>query len=73
MPAERSSAMQPLILAIVGVGGVFLLAGATRNHGWGVADQVCRIGATLCDNPGWIIIAAAVLVIVAAVQSIART
>ncbi|HEX7792309.1 MAG TPA: hypothetical protein VF467_17475 [Afipia sp.] len=65
--------MQPIILSVVGAGGLFLLAGATRNHGWFLADQVCSVGAPLCDNPGWILIIGAALVFVATIHTIART
>jgi len=65
--------MRQLILAITGAGGVFLLAGATRNHGWSLADQVCVQGAALCDNPGWLLAIIAALLFVATIQSIAKT
>ncbi|MBV5270124.1 MAG: hypothetical protein JZU55_09750 [Afipia sp.] len=65
--------MRQFILAIVGAGGLFLLAGATRNHGWYLADQVCARGAMLCDNPGWILVTLAVLLFVATIQTIAKT
>ncbi|EKS40461.1 hypothetical protein [Afipia clevelandensis] len=65
--------MRQLILAIIGAGGVFLLAGALRNRGWPLADEVCVRGAVLCDNPGWILGVVALLVFVATIQSIAKT
>jgi len=65
--------MRQLILAITGVSGVFLLAGALRNRGWPLADEVCVRGAVLCDNPGWILVGVALLLFVATIQSIAKT
>jgi hypothetical protein len=65
--------MRQLILAIIGAGGIFLLAGALRNRGWSLADEVCVRGAVLCDNPGWILTIIAALVFVATIQSIAKT
>jgi hypothetical protein len=65
--------MRQLVLAISGAGGIFLLAGATRNRGWSLADQVCVQGAVLCDNPGWVLAIIAALLFVATVQSIAKT
>ncbi|MDO8981248.1 MAG: hypothetical protein Q7V17_18660 [Afipia sp.] len=65
--------MRQLILAISGAGGIFLLAGATRNRGWPLADQVCVQGAVLCDNPGWVLVTLAALLFVATIQSIAKT
>jgi hypothetical protein len=65
--------MRQLILAISGAGGIFLLAGATRNRGWPLADQVCVHGAVLCDNPGWVLVSVATLLFVATIQTIAKT
>jgi len=65
--------MRQLILAITGAGGIFLLAGATRNHGWSLADEVCIRGAVLCDNPGWVLVVLAALLFVATIQTIAKT
>lgn len=65
--------MRQVILAITGAGGVFLLAGATRNHGWSLADQVCFRGAILCDNPGWVLATLAALLFVATIHTIAKT
>jgi len=65
--------MRQLILAISGAGGIFLLAGATRNRGWPLADQVFVQGAVLCDNPGWVLAIVAALLFVATIQSIAKT
>lgn len=65
--------MRQAILAIVGAGGVFLLAGATRNHGFYLADQVCAQGAILCDNSWMVLVACAVLLFIATIQSIAKT
>lgn len=65
--------MRQLILAITGAGGIFLLAGATRNHGWPLADEVCRQGTVLCDNPGWVLVTIAALLFVATIQTIAKT
>lgn len=60
--------MLQLILALLCGGGLFLLANATRNHGWYISDQLCLQGAVLCDNPGWIVTIGAVLVIFAAIH-----
>ncbi len=65
--------MRQAILAVVSAGGIFLLAGATRNHGYYLADQVCAQGAFLCDNPWWILVPCAVLLFVATIQTIAKT
>jgi len=65
--------MRQAILAIVGASGVVLLAGAVRNRGFYLADQVCATGAILCDNPGWVLVVCAVLVFIATIQSIAKT
>ncbi len=65
--------MRQAILAIVCAGGVFMLAGATRNRGFYLADQVCAQGAFLCDNPWWILVSCAVLLFIATIQSIAKT
>lgn len=65
--------MRQAILAIVGAGGIVLLAGAVRNHGYSLADQVCAKGAILCDNPWWVLVFCAVLLFVATIQSIAKT
>lgn len=64
--------MRQLILTITGAGGIFLLAGATRNRGWALADEVCRQGATLCDNPGWLLVTLAALLFVATIKTIAK-
>ena len=65
--------MRQAILAIVGASGVVLLAGAVRNHGYYLADQVCAKGAILCDNPGWVLAFCAVLLFIATIQTIAKT
>lgn len=65
--------MRQAILAIVGAGGVFLLAGAMRNRGFSLADQVCAQGSVLCDNPWWVLVPCAVLLFVATIQTIAKT
>ena len=65
--------MRQAILAIVCAGGVFLLAGATRNRGFYLADQVCAQGALLCDNSWLVLVICAVLLFVATIQSIAKT
>ncbi len=57
--------MQPIILVLVGVAGVFLLAGVTRNHGWYLSDQLCQQGAILCDNPGLILISVCIIALIA--------
>ncbi|MBN8982218.1 MAG: hypothetical protein J0I29_13225 [Rhizobiales bacterium] len=64
--------MLHIIFAILSGGGLFLLAGATRNHGWFIADQVCLHGAVLCDNPSLIVTTGSVLVIFAAVHLMVR-
>ncbi len=65
--------MRQAILAIVGAGGVFLLAGALRNRGYSLADQVCAKGAILCDNQWWVLVICAALLFVATIQTIAKT
>lgn len=65
--------MRQAILAIVGAGGVLLLAGALRNRGYYLADQVCMQGAALCDNPWWVLVSCAVLLFIATVHTIAKT
>ena len=70
---RKETAMRQAILAIVGAGGVVLLAGAVRNRGFYLADQVCAKGAILCDNPGWVLVSCAVLVFVATIHTIAKT
>lgn len=52
--------------------GVFLLAGATRYRGWILPDQVCTLGAALCDNPGSIAAFGLAMVAVAAVHRIVQ-
>lgn len=56
--------MQPFLILIMAVTGTFLLAGAVRNHGWYLADQLCIQGAVLCDNPTALLIAAFVLTLI---------
>lgn len=63
----------PLVLALVGAGGVFVLAGAMRNHGWLWADQLCQQGPLLCDHPGWILTGAGILVLGASIRAVAKT
>lgn len=65
--------MLPFVLTIVAASGLFLLAGAARNHGWYVADQLCLRGPALCDSPGvlWIVIAAVALVVT--IRAVAKT
>ncbi len=65
--------MRQLILAITGAGGVFLLAGALRNRGWALADEVCVRESVLCDNPGWILAIVAAMLFIATIHSIAKT
>lgn len=65
--------MRQLIMAVVGAGGIILLAGAMRNHGWYLADQICGRGAILCDNPHWVLATIAVLLFVATIQTIVKT
>ncbi|MBI3702044.1 MAG: hypothetical protein HY242_16580 [Afipia sp.] len=64
--------MLQFIFAVLCAGGVFLLAGVTRNHGWTIADQLCFQGAAFCDNPSLIVFVGSVLVIVAAIQLMVR-
>lgn len=64
--------MLQVIFAFLCGGGLFLLAGATKNHGWYVADQLCLQGAVFCDNPSMIVTAGAVLVIFAAIHLMVR-
>lgn len=65
--------MRQLILVVMGAGGIILLAGALRNRGWHLADQICGSGAILCDNPWWVIVGVAVLLFAATIQSIVKT
>lgn len=60
--------MLQIIFTLLCGGGLFLFAGATRNHGWAVADKLCQQGAPLCDNPHLIVFAGAILVIFAAIH-----
>jgi hypothetical protein len=62
-----------LVFAVLCGGGLFLLAGATRNHGWYIADQLCLQGAAFCDNPGPIIFTGSILVIFAAIHLMVRS
>lgn len=65
--------MRQFIVAVMGAGGIVLLAGAMRNQGWYLADQVCARGTILCDNPSWIMGFIAVLLFVATIQTIVKT
>lgn len=65
--------MQPIILVLVGVAGVFLLAGVTKNQGWYVSDQLCQQGAFLCDNPGLIFISVCVIALIVSIRTVAKT
>lgn len=65
--------MRQLFLAMMGAGGVFLLAGALRNRGWPLADHLCFQGAILCDNPRWVLVTIAALLFVATLQTIIKT
>jgi len=65
--------MQPIILALVGVAGVFLLAGATKNQGWYLSDQLCQQGAILCDNPGLIFICICALALIVSIRAVVKT
>lgn len=60
--------MLQAIFAVVCGGGVFLLANATRNRGWTISDQICVLGAPLCDNPESIAVIGVGLVIFAAIH-----
>lgn len=64
--------MLQVIFAFLCGGGAFLLAGATRNRGWTIADKVCMQGAVFCDNPSLIVACGAVLVIFAAIHLMVR-
>ncbi len=64
--------MLQFIFALLCGGGLFLLAGATRNHGWHFADQLCMHGAVICDNPSVIVATGSVLVIFAAIHLMVR-
>lgn len=64
--------MQPIILALVGVAGVFLLAGATKNQGWYLSDQLCQQGAILCDNPGLILIGVCVIALIVSIRAVVK-
>ena len=64
--------MLQLVMAIACACGLFLLAGATRYHGWFLPDQVCTYCATLCDNPGALATIGTALVLAAAVRRIVQ-
>jgi hypothetical protein len=70
---ERRRPMQPIILVLVGVAGVFLLAGATRNHGWYLSDQLCQQGAILCDNPRLILISVCAIAAIVTIRAVVKT
>jgi hypothetical protein len=70
---ERSNPMQPIIFAFVGMAGVFLLAGATRNQGWYLSDQLCQQGAILCDNPGLILISVCAIALIVTIRAVVKT
>lgn len=72
MLQEKEQTVLQVIFAILCGGGAFLLAGATRNRGWTVADQMCLQGAVFCDNPSLIVACGAVLVIFAAIHLMVR-
>ena len=65
--------MRQLAMAVTGAGGIVLLAGAMRNRGWSLADQICARGAILCDNQWWVLVAIGVLVFMATIQTIVKT
>jgi hypothetical protein len=65
--------MLPIILVSVGVAGVFLFAGVTRNHGWYLSDQVCQQGAILCDNPGVVFICIGVIALILSIRAVVKT
>lgn len=65
--------MLQMIFAFLCGGGVFLLAGVTRNRGWYVADQLCLQGAVFCDNPSLIVAAGSALVIFAAIHLMVKS
>lgn len=65
--------MQPIILVLVGVAGVFLLAGVTKNQGWYFSDQLCQQGAILCDNPGLVFIGVCVIALIVSIRAVAKT
>lgn len=65
--------MLPVILAIVGASGAFLLAGAAKNHGWYLADQLCLQGAALCDRPGLIFISIGVVAVIVTIRAVVKT
>lgn len=64
--------MLPVILAIVGAGGAFLLAGAAQNRGWYLADQLCLQGAVLCDRPGLIFIAISAVAVIVTIRAVIK-
>jgi hypothetical protein len=70
---ERSKPMQPIILTFVGVAGVFLLAGATKNQGWYLSDQLCQQGAIVCDNPGLILISVCAIALIVTLRAVVKT
>lgn len=65
--------MRQLIIVAMGAGGIILLAGAMRNRGWHLADQICGSAAISCDHPGWVMVGIAVLLFAATIQTIVKT
>ncbi len=58
-----------LIMALLGASGVFFLASATRNSGWWLSYELCQQGATFCDHPSWILIAAGIAILFAMIRT----
>lgn len=64
--------MFPLILAMLGLTGLFYFASATQNGGWYWSSFVCNQTGPLCDHPSWLLIATALLIFLAMVQSMSE-
>lgn len=65
--------MLPIIIVSVGVAGIFLFAGVTRNHGWFLSDQICQQGAFICDNPSLVFICIGVIALILSIRAVVKT
>ncbi len=65
--------MLPFVMTVVAASGLFLLAGAARNQGWYVADQLCLRGPALCDSPGALWMAIAAVALVVTIRAVVKT
>lgn len=61
-----------LILGLLGASGLFYLASATQNWGWTWSYEVCRQGQIFCDNPHWVLIAAAIAIAIEMVRNMSK-